>query len=317
MFPPDLTPETITLPATDNHSIILITGNQLRHRRFALRMQQVFGELVVGWYELDRGARERGGEDAKGRVSEGARGRKSEGGQLKRVASHIMRGDVLGRGRERLRARRSDNALRQYYAAQAGAEQSIFGREVAELESFAVRQAVKIHPNDVNSPTFVQEIEALSPYFFLTLGGPLYKKPLLDAVRGVAINQHAGHSPDLRGSNTTEWALYHRNLDHVSATVHITTSGADAGPILCRSNPCLFSTDDVNTVFARVVALGTELMIESVQEIIAEKNIVTFPQPLHTGKTYLSKQLPDIIEPIMRDFRNGWLQKALEQQRQF
>ncbi len=228
-----------------------------------------------------------------------------------------MRGDVLRRGRERLLARRSDRALRQYYAAQIGAEQALLGQEVAELEHFAVRAPIKVHPTDVNSPTFVQEIETLSPYFFLTLGGPLYKKPLLDAVRGVAINQHAGHSPELRGSNTTQWALYYRNLDHVSATVHITTSGADAGPILRRSNPCLFPTDDVNTIFARVVTLGTELMIESVQEIIADKTVMTFPQTPRTGKTYLSKQFPDIIEPIMRDFRNGWLQKALEQQRQF
>ena len=214
-------------------------------------------------------------------------------------------------------ARRNDNTLRQYYAAQARAEQALFGREVAELESCAVRQPVPIHPIDVNSPAFVQEIEALSPYFFLTLGGPLYKKPLLDVVRGVAINQHAGHSPDLRGSNTTQWALYHRQLEYVSATVHITTSGADAGPILRRSNPCLLPTDSVNAIFARVVALGTELMIESVQEIIADKTIVVFPQPPHTGKTYLSKQFPDIIEPILRDFRAGWLRKSLEQQRQF
>ena len=309
MHPSELLPERLQLPATDNHGIVLITGKQLRHRRFALRMQQVFGELVVGWYELDRGTGKR--------KREGGRGGEEERGKLQRVASRIMRGDVLARGRERLLARRNDNALRQYYAAQAGAEQALFGQEVAELEPSAVRQPVPIHPKDVNNPAFVQEIEALSPYFFLTLGGPLYKKPLLDAVRGVAINQHAGHSPDLRGSNTTEWALYHRNLDYVSATVHITTSGADAGPILRRSNPCLLPTDSVNTIFARVVALGTELMIESVQEIIADKNVVTFPQTPRTGKTYLSKQFPDIIESIMRDFRNSWLQKALEQQRQF
>ena len=228
-----------------------------------------------------------------------------------------MRADVLARGRDRLNRRRNQAAIQQYYAAQAAAEQALFGQEVAELEPSAVRQPVKIDPKDVNGPAFVQEMETLDPYFFLTLGGPLYRKPLLDAVRGVAINQHAGYSPDLRGSNTTEWALYHRNLDQVSATVHLTISGADAGPILRRSNPCLFPTDDVNTVFARVVALGTELMIESVQEIIADKNVTAFPQPLRTGKTYLSKQLPEIIEPITRDFRNGWLQKALEQQRRF
>jgi len=309
MYPSELHPESLQLPETDDHSIVLITGNQLRHRRFALRVQQVFGERVVGWYQLDRGAGKRPDDRAKGQGG--------DIGTLRGKASRIMRVDVLARGRDRLNRRRNQAAIRQYYAAQTAAEQALFGQEVEELEFSVVRQPVTINPKDVNSPAFVQEIEALSPYFFLTLGGPLYRKPLLDAVRGVAINQHAGHSPDLRGSNTTEWALYHRNLDHVSATVHLTISGADAGPILRRSNPCLFPTDDVNTVFARVVALGTELMIESVQEIIADKNVTAFPQPLRTGKTYLSKQLPDIIEPITRDFRNGWLRKAIEHQRQF
>ncbi len=63
MHPPELSPERLQLPDTDNHSIVLITGNQLRHRRFALRMQQVFGEQVVGWYELDRGVEKREGEE--------------------------------------------------------------------------------------------------------------------------------------------------------------------------------------------------------------------------------------------------------------
>ncbi len=240
------------------------------------------------------------------------RGRRAEGAVgLSGRVSRIMRADVLARGRDRLNRRRNQAAIQQYYAAQVVAEQALFGQEVADLESSVLCQPVKIHPADVNSPAFVHEIERLSPYFLLTLGGPLYKKSLLDAVRGIAINQHAGHSPELRGSNTTEWALYHRNLDHVSATVHLTTSGADAGPILRRSNPCLFPSDDVNTVFARVVALGTELMIESVQEIIADKNVIIFPQPLRTGKTYLSKQLPDIIEPLRVIFAMAGCKKRL------
>ncbi len=46
-----------------------------------------------------------------------------------------MRTDVLARGRDRLNRRRNQAAIQQYYAAQAAAEQALFGQEVAELEA--------------------------------------------------------------------------------------------------------------------------------------------------------------------------------------
>ena len=53
MLPIDLEQKIIKLPDTKNHNIIIITGNSLRHNRFAYRIQKEFGELVLAWYELD------------------------------------------------------------------------------------------------------------------------------------------------------------------------------------------------------------------------------------------------------------------------
>ena len=226
-------------------------------------------------------------------------------------------GDVSTRLRRRWHARRDQRRLHAYFAAQQRAEQALFAAEVAELADFAAVQPQRIHPADVNGAPFIAQMQALSPFFLLTLGGPLYKPALLATVRGVALNQHAGHSPDLRGSNTTEWALYHRDLDRVSATIHLTTSGADAGPILRRSQPCLFPDDDPNTIFARVVALGTELLIESVRQIMAGEPVRVFPQPPHSGRTHLGQELNAILAPIQRDFAADWLPAELQRQRQF
>ena len=216
-----------------------------------------------------------------------------------------------------LAARRTDSQVADYYRSLAQAENELFGIEIDSLKKYAVLAPTRIHPRAVNQPDFAAQLQALNPYFFLTLGGPLYRQPVLDAVRGVAINQHAGHSPLLKGSNTTEWALYHRNLAWVSSTVHITTTGADAGPILRRSQPCLLPDDTPAKVFLRVVALGTELMIESVQEIIASKQVTVFPQPPNTGMTYLSKDFPEMVGPLLRDFQNNWLSAELARQRDF
>lgn len=309
MYPLELAPETLPLPETDDHSIVLVTGNGLRHKRFAYRIQQAFGEQVVGWFELDAGVSTAAG----GGNTTADRGQRERRGRL----TGLRRGNLGARVRARLHARNTEKQLRKYYAAQQQADLDIFGAAIDSLKQFALTPPIRIHPTEVATTAFLARLETLNPYFFLTLGGPLYKKPVLDTVRGVAINQHAGHSPLLRGSNTTQWALYHRQLDHVSATVHITTTGADAGPILRRSSPCLFPTDSVNHVFARVVALGTELMIESVREIIADKGVTVFPQPPGSGRTYLSQELGAILPAIQRDFAAGWLPAELQRQRQF
>ena len=186
------------------------------------------------------------------------------------------------------------------------------------MKRFSIIKPIKINPKDVNETSFINEIKKLDPYFFLTLGGPLYKKSLLETISGVAINQHAGHSPKLKGSHTTEWALYHRSLNYVSNTVHITTTGADAGPILRRSNPCILLNDDINTIFVRVVALGTELMIEVVKEIIKNKNVRVFIQPRTVGRTYLGKEFkPYILRSLIRDFKANWLKDELNKLRDF
>ncbi|MEO7996792.1 MAG: formyltransferase family protein, partial [Gemmatimonadaceae bacterium] len=139
----------------------------------------------------------------------------------------------------------------------------------------------------------------------------LYNEAVLHAVRGVAINQHAGYSPDYKGNQTTYQALYHRDLRRVGATVHITTTGADAGPILRRSNPCLTAFDTSISVAERVVALGTEMMIECVHEIRNTGRIQTFAQPL-SGVTYLAKDCnTHVRSSVQRDFDNGWMRAAL------
>src|SRR5690606_697931 len=109
--------------------------------------------------------------------------------------------------------------------------------------------------------------------FLLTLGGPIIGRRALAAVRGVAINQHAGWSPDLRGSGTIERALFHRRLDWVGSTVHVMSTAVDAGPILRRAHATLHADCTPAECFLRVVSLGTELMLEVVDEAIAADSL--------------------------------------------
>ena len=80
----------------------------------------------------------------------------------------------------------------------------------------------------------------------------------------------------------------------------------------------MFPKDDFHTVFFRSVALGTELMIESVREIMANKQVMVFKQPKSAGKTYLNKAYNlHIAKALIRDFKADWLRGELNNRRDF
>ncbi len=319
MYPTELDHSEVFLPDSSDKSIVLINFNTLRHERFAYRMKETFGDRVVAWYRLDKSYTRRYNQLTTGRKDKNM-SRKAKLLALARTARRLSRGrgkiaaaqSVYRIARQKLDWRRFGNEVNR-------AEQRMFEPELDRLRKTVELNPIDIHPADVGTSEFISEIRAISPYFFLSLDGPLYKKELLESVRGLAVNQHAGHSPKYKGAHTTEWALYHRDLPCISSTVHITTTGADAGPILRRSSPCIFPDDTPASIFLRVVALGTELMIEVIKDMIATDSAMTFSQsPSTDGMTYLDKNMsPHVLRSIYRDFRNGWLEDELIRRSRF
>jgi len=330
LLPNELKEDIITLPQTDQHTIVIVTGNGLRHQRFAKRIQQAFPDQVVAWYELDNtvSRKETHPNNTKNAISNNIQAPTTS--KINKILSRLSQEIPKSLSKygflgtlKKMGALLSHIYYRVFIMRNTGkkmleAEKALFQEELRELEKSTTLVSIKIHPNDVHGKIFIDEIKKLHPYFFLTLSGPLYRESLLQSIRGAAINQHAGHSPLFKGSNTIHWALYHRDLTHVSSTIHITTTGADAGQILRRSNPCLFPYDSIETVFLRTVALGTELMIESVNEIMQNKQVKVFAQPKSMGKTYLNKSYNfHIAKAVNRDFNTSWLHDELNNQRNF
>ncbi len=53
MYPSELDYKILDLPKSDDYSMVIITGKELRHKRFAYRLIEEFGDKVAAWYELD------------------------------------------------------------------------------------------------------------------------------------------------------------------------------------------------------------------------------------------------------------------------
>ncbi len=154
MIPPELPPEILQLPETDRPTIVLVTGNGLRHRRFALRMQQAFAAQVVGWFELD--------EKQALRASEGSSPSQiSRDSGAKHPTRQVEQGHPLKRSARRLRALAKRDPLADYYRSLVVAEQTIFAEEVAELAGYAVVAPTSVHPADVNNADFLATLQKL------------------------------------------------------------------------------------------------------------------------------------------------------------
>ena len=313
MYPNDLDYRALELPNSDDYSIVIITGKELRHKNFAYRLIEEFGDRVIRWYEIDDS------------LSPKSYNKTSKINKifaiLKKIPNWLKKQTIKSLFKNIIKI--VDDIFYRFFVIRGiskrmqEAQYRLFNKNIERVKSKSNLTPIKVSSLDVNSDKFISEIKKLSPYFILTLSGPLYKEELLNSAKGLAINQHAGYSPNYKGSNTIHWALYHRDLDAISSTVHITSSGADSGAILRRSTVTIFADDDIETIFIRSVALGTELMIEVVREIIKTNTIKIFPQP-NRGKTYLNKELDfRVLKAIYRDFRSGWLKDALIKRREF
>ena len=314
MIPAEFEASTLDLPSAEHCRIVVITGGELRHDRFALRLQAEFPGLVVAWLRVVPASRR----TTPGRTRRFDRLRKlpdtlcevlAPGPQILLSLSgwHI----VIQRSRALLwRVGRRAVARFTREASQRTVEERMFGDEIERLKKTADLTPTLIEdPNSAESITFV---ESLEPYFILTLGGAIYGKALRDCARGLALNQHDGWCPEYRGTDTVAWALYHRDLAKIANTVHILTSGMDSGPVLRRSTACLAVDDTPESCFARSVALGTELMCETVRELLQTKTARIFPQPQFTGYTYLlSHMTKDVRDDIRRDLQRGLIKRDI------
>ena len=316
MKPPELKEQLFELPKHSNYNIIILTAGSIRHKRFALRMQREFPELVVAWYEYDNTVKSmyESKFDKKIKIKE------SKSNRIFKIIRYIYKNIVrLIKNPKSIKyifKKINDYlVIRKYNADFNIIEMETFGNEVKSLEKFSIVEKQKINPTDINKPEFCKILKKYNAYFLVSLGGPLLYNRVISSVNGLALNQHAGHSPNYRGSRTIEWALYHRDIKSLSNTVHLTTTSADSGPILRRSNICIHPDDKPQKLFIKSVALGTELMIEVINEIINKENIMVFDQPKSIGTTYLRKELSkNILVAIAKDFNNGWLKNAIRRQ---
>jgi folate-dependent phosphoribosylglycinamide formyltransferase PurN len=250
----DLQPSILELRIPDDCSIVVVTGTDLRHDRFALRLQAEFPGLVVAWLQL---AAVPAGATRKNNNSNRL-GRPLPRDTLVAQARHFF----LTTGRRYLA-----EALTPRVPSLRRIEEKLFGDEVK-----ALRKAACLVPQPIDnlgSAATLAFIKAFNPYFILILGDTIYGRGLCACASGLTLKQHDGWMPAHGGCNAATSSLYHRDLSGLTNAVYILTGDeVDSGPVLRKAIACVADDDTLESCFARTVALGTELLCDTLRDLL-------------------------------------------------
>ncbi len=138
----------------------------------------------------------------------------------------------------------------------------------------------------INSGEFASFLADMKPDVIAVLGSSVIKPHIISIPSTAMINLHSGLSPYYRGTWSYGWPIVNREPEYIGATVHRVDEGIDSGDILSQTKPCLVGADDLNTIFLKVIAEGTELVADAIKEIGKTGSVKTYEQPKNTGRLY-------------------------------
>jgi hypothetical protein len=301
-IPSELDVSTLNLPSCDLCSIVVITGTELRHDRFALRVQAEFPQLVSAWLQVVPASPK----------NAAAYGKNTEPPAL---ASRLVR-RRLEQSLPRMR-RLLGSTVRPERLSLKIVEEQLFGEEIDELKSVANVAPTTIP--ELSSPSAIALLKSLDPYFILVLGDSISGPELRGCSRGLALKQNDGWCPEYGGSFTIDWALCHRDLARITNSVYIVTDSLDPARILRTAITCLAEDDTPESCFARSVALGTELMCETVRELLRTKEAHAFrQQPRISDNTCVETRMTENVRHnIRRDLQRGLIKSEIARRTAF
>lgn len=303
---------TLTLPVAENYPILLITGDALRHERFAMRMHAEFPRQIVGWLQLVTSH-----DDMAEKRNQLHQERPSLRGSARRVRTMVARllrqspngtrepGD-LGSSADASRSRESLLA----------SEKRLFGKEVERLK----RNGNLLRPitvDNLESEAALARIERLNPYFILTFCNSTCIASLRKRFTGMILSQSDVSNSEFGASSSVYWALYHRDLSRIVSNIRLWHNGNDAGIVVRSSTPCLAVDDTPETCFVRESALGTELMCEVVGGLLKTRSVRLDGCQMNDAAEMDPSPAWEIRREVAGDLRKGLIKREVARKMTF
>ncbi|OHA32403.1 MAG: hypothetical protein A2928_00140 [Candidatus Taylorbacteria bacterium RIFCSPLOWO2_01_FULL_45_15b] len=162
---------------------------------------------------------------------------------------------------------------------------------------------IEVPKGKINDNSYVDTLRKLRPDGIAVFGTSILKGEMIAAGEGKIINMHLGLSPYYRGSATNFWPLYNEEPEFVGVTVHLIDPGIDTGAIIHQGRPHVEENDNQHTIGNKTIVVGTELMKKSLEEL-KNGTIKSFKQT-ENGKLYQRKDFSPIHLKKIKQLLDG------------
>ena len=147
------------------------------------------------------------------------------------------------------------------------------GRHGSVLQASPVKQYAAAHglrvlqPERLSDPAFVDELRELDADLQIVVAFRMLPRVVWEMPRLGTFNLHASLLPQYRGAAPINWAVIHGDKE-TGVTTFFLRHEIDTGDIILQRRVPIAETDDAGTVHDRLMAIGAELVVETVDRII-------------------------------------------------
>lgn len=172
------------------------------------------------------------------------------------------------------------------------------------VKEYALEAGLPImQPEKLKDETFVEELRGLNADLFIVIAFRMLPEVVWQMPRFGTFNLHASLLPAYRGAAPINWAVINGE-SKTGVTTFFLKHEIDTGDVIDREEIEIRDADNAGTVHDRLMELGAELTIKTVDRIIAG-NLSSTPQT-EMGDEDVRKGAPKIFKETCRiDWKRG------------
>ena len=170
------------------------------------------------------------------------------------------------------------------------------------VKEYALSQNLKIlQPKNLKDENFLKELKSLRANLQIIVAFRMLPKVVWDMPKYGTFNLHASLLPQYRGAAPINWAIINREKK-TGVTTFFIDEKIDTGEIIARSETGIAKNETVGTLHDKLMELGSELVMETV-ELIESRKATTKVQPNR-------KRLKDAPKLTSENTRIDWNRSA-------
>ena len=178
------------------------------------------------------------------------------------------------------------------------------------VKQYAVSQGLKVlQPEKLKNEEFLEELKALKADLQIVVAFRMLPEVVWNMPRLGTFNLHASLLPQYRGAAPINWAVINGETE-TGITTFFLKHEIDTGEIIDQVRVPIADTDNVEVVYDKLMKLGGDLVVKTVDAIL-EGNVKTIPQEQLATATELHPA-PKIFKETCRIDWNAGVKKVYD-----